>query len=88
MEGGKRMIIKILGTGCARCQQLEKTALEVVRELSIDATIEEVKDIKKIMEYPILTAPGLVIDEKLVCSGRVPTKAEVTTFITTALAKE
>jgi len=82
------MIIKILGTGCARCKQLEKTALEVVRELSIDATIEEVKDIKKIMEYPILTAPGLVINEKLVCSGRVPTKAEVTTFITTALAKE
>jgi hypothetical protein len=59
-----------------------------VRELSIDATIEEVKDIKKIMEYPILTAPGLVIDEKLVCSGRVPTKTEVTTFITTALAKQ
>jgi small redox-active disulfide protein 2 len=88
MEGGKRMIIKILGTGCARCQQLEKTAREVVRELSIDATIEEVKDIKKIMEYPILTAPGLVIDEKLVCSGRVPTKAEVTTFITTALDKQ
>jgi len=82
------MIIKILGTGCARCKQLEKTAREVVRELSIDATIEEVKDIKKIMEYPILTAPGLVIDEKLVCSGRVPTKAEVTTFITTALDKQ
>ena len=88
MEGGKRMKIKILGTGCARCQQLEKTAKEVVRELGIDAMVEEVKDIKKIMEYPILTAPGLVIDEKLVCSGRVPTKAEVTTFITTALAKE
>ena len=82
------MIIKILGTGCARCKQLEKTAREVVRELSIDATIEEVRDIKKIMEYPILTAPGLVIDEKLVCSGRVPTKAEVTTFITTALDKQ
>jgi small redox-active disulfide protein 2 len=81
------MKIKILGTGCARCQQLEKTAREVVRELSIDATIEEVKDIKKIMEYPILTAPGLVIDEKLVCSGRVPTKAEVTTFITTELMR-
>jgi len=82
------MKIKILGTGCARCQQLEKTALEVVRELSIDATIEEVKDIKKIMEYPILTAPGLVIDEKLVCSGRLPSKAEVTTFITTVLDKQ
>jgi small redox-active disulfide protein 2 len=88
MEGVKRMKIKILGTGCARCQQLEKTALEVVRELSIDATIEEVKDIKKIMEYPILTAPGLVIDEKLVCSGRLPSKAEVTTFITTVLDKQ
>lgn len=82
------MKIKILGTGCARCQQLEKTAREIVKELGIDATIEEVKDIKKIMEYPILTAPGLVVNEKLVCSGRVPTKAEVTTFITTALAKE
>ncbi len=43
---------------------------------------------KKIMEYPILTTPGLVIDEKLVCSGKVPTKAEVTTFITNALGKE
>jgi len=82
------MQIKILGTGCARCKQLEKTAREAVKELGIDATIEEVKDIKKMMEYPILTAPGLVIDEKVVCSGRVPTKAEVTTFITTALAKE
>jgi small redox-active disulfide protein 2 len=82
------MKIKILGTGCARCQQLEKTTREVVKELGIDAEIEDVKDIKKIMEYPILTTPGLVIDEKLVCSGRVPTKSEVTTFITTALAKQ
>jgi len=61
---------------------------EVVKELGIDAEIEDVKDIKKIMEYPILTTPGLVIDEKLVCSGRVPSKSEVTTFITTELAKE
>ena len=82
------MTIKILGPGCARCHQVEQTTKEVVRELGIDATVEEVKDIKKIMEYPILTTPGLVIDEELVCSGRVPTKAEVTTFITTALTKE
>ena len=82
------MKIKILGPGCARCHQLEQTAREVVKELGIDAEIEDVKDIKKIMEYPILTTPGLVIDEKLVCSGRVPSKSEVTNFITTALAKE
>ena len=82
------MKIKVLGPGCARCQQLEKTVNEVVKELSIDAEIEHVRDINKIMEYPILSTPGLVIDEKLVCSGRVPTRAEVTTFITAALAKQ
>ena len=82
------MKIKVLGPGCARCQQLEKTVKDAVKELGIDAEIEDIKDIKKIMEYPILTTPGLVIDEKLVCSGRVPSKAEVTTFITTALAKK
>ena len=81
------MKIKVLGPGCARCQQLEKTVKEDVKELGIDVEIEDIKDIKKIMEYPILTTPGLVIDEKLVCSGRVPSKAEITTFITTALAK-
>ena len=80
------MKIKVLGPGCSRCHQLEKTVKDAVKELGIDAEVEDIKDIKKIMEYPILTTPGLVIDEKLVCSGRVPTKAEVTTFITTAMA--
>lgn len=82
------MKIKVLGPGCARCHQLEQTVREVVRELGVDAEIDVVKDVRKMMEYPILTTPGLVIDERLVCSGRVPTKAEATTFITTALAKE
>jgi len=82
------MEIKVLGPGCAKCQQLEKIVKEVVKELGVDVKIEDIKDIKKIMEYPILTTPGLVINEKLVVSGRVPTKSEVTTFITTALAKE
>ncbi len=81
------MKIKILGPGCARCDQLEKITKEVVKELGIDFSLEHVKDIKKIMEYPILHTPGLVLNEELVCSGRVPTKAEVTTYITTALSK-
>jgi len=82
------MNIKILGSGCARCHQLEKTAREVVKELGIDATIEEVKDINKIVEYAVLTTPGLIINEEVVCAGRVPTKAEVTQLITNASTKE
>ena len=81
------MKIKILGPGCARCDQLEKMTKEVVKELGIDVSLEHVKDVQKIMEYPILHTPGLVLNEELVCSGRVPTKAEVTTYITTALSK-
>jgi small redox-active disulfide protein 2 len=82
------MIIKVLGTGCAKCMQLEKTAREAVKELGIDAKIEEVKDITKILEYPILTTPGLVIDEKVVCSGKIPSKDEVKKYITSALGKK
>ena len=81
------MEIKILGPGCARCDQLKKTTRQVVEELGVDATVEEVKDVKKIMDYPILTTPGLVVDGELVCSGKVPDKAEVTRLIVNALAK-
>jgi len=82
------MKIKILGPGCARCDQVERTTKEVVKELGIDASLEHVRDIKKIMEYPILHTPGLVLNEEVVCFGRVPTKAEITQFVTDALTKE
>jgi len=82
------MKIKILGTGCAKCHQLEQVARDVVKELAVDATVEEVKDIKRIMDYHVLTTPGLVINEELVCSGKVPSKAEVTQFIINGLEKE
>jgi len=82
------MKIKILGMGCATCHELEQITRQVVKELAIDATIEEVKDIKKIMEYPILTTPGLVVNDELACSGRIPTKSEVTQLIINALDKE
>jgi small redox-active disulfide protein 2 len=82
------MEIKILGSGCTKCHQLEQLVKEVVKELEIDAEIYYVKNITGIMEYPILTTPGLVIDEKVVSSGKVPTKAEITGYITTALGEE
>jgi small redox-active disulfide protein 2 len=82
------MNIKILGTGCAKCNQLEHITKEALKEMGIEVQIDHVKDIKKIMEYPILTTPGLVINEEVVLAGRVPSKAEVTKVITTALAKE
>jgi len=81
------MNIKILGTGCAKCHSLEKTVKEVVNELQVDAKIEEVKDMKKILEYSILMTPGLVINEKVVSSGKVPNKAEVERIIINAQAK-
>lgn len=79
------MDIKVLGTGCAKCQSLEKTVKEVVAALKLDIKVEEIKDIKEIMQYPILMTPGLVINGKVVMSGKVPSKAEVERLITTAL---
>ena len=59
-----------------------------VKELGIDATVEEVKDFNKILAYNVLTTPGLVVNEQVVSSGKVPTKAEVTQLIINAMAKE
>ena len=82
------MNIKILGPGCARCQHLEKTVKEVAKELGIDTTVEEVKDMRQIIAYNVLTTPAMVINEQVVSSGKVPSKAEVTQLIINALAKE
>lgn len=66
------MDIKILGTGCANCKTLEKITRQAVDELNLNASIEKVEDIQKIMEYGILRTPGLIIDGKIVLSGQVP----------------
>ncbi len=82
------MIIKVLGPGCARCQNLEKVVREVVRSLKLDVRVEDVRDMKQIMQYSILATPALVIDEKVVMSGKVPTKKEVEQLITGAIADD
>lgn len=66
--------IKILGSGCANCKRLEATTRKVVNALGIETEIEKVTDYAEIMKYPILSTPGLVINEKLVSAGRIPTE--------------
>jgi small redox-active disulfide protein 2 len=81
------MDVKILGSGCPNCKRLEKTAREALSEMGVEATVTKVTDFTDIMAYNILATPGLVINEKVVSSGRVPSKAEVTTLIATALSE-
>lgn len=79
------MEIKILGGGCANCKRLEKITRQALGEMGVEASVTKVTDFSEIMSYDILTTPGLVIDEKVVSSGRVPNKAEVKSLITSAL---
>ena len=81
------MDIKILGIGCANCKRVESIARQAVEEMGVEATITEVTDMAKVVSYDIVTTPGLVINEKVVSSGRIPSKAEVTTWVTNALAE-
>lgn len=71
------MDIKILGSGCCRCKKTYDTVKQVVEEDKIDATIEYLTDIAKILEYDIMSMPAIVIDGKVVLNGQVPTAAQV-----------
>jgi small redox-active disulfide protein 2 len=78
------MVIKVLGSGCANCQKVKALAAQVVNELGIEATIEAVTGIQDIMSYGVMRTPGIVIDEKLVGSGGVPTKQQMQQLIQAA----
>ena len=71
------MEIKVLGTGCAKCKSLDKVTRIAVEELNLDASIEKVEDIQKIMKYAVMRTPALVINEKVVISGQVPKTSEM-----------
>jgi len=80
------LTIKILGSGCANCKRLEQIARKLVDDLALQADVVKVTDYNDIMAYDILATPGLVINEKVVSSGRIPSPAEVTTWLMNALA--
>jgi small redox-active disulfide protein 2 len=76
------MEIKILGPGCPKCKTLEKMTREVVEKNGIDATVTKVEDIVAIMNYGVLTTPALVVDEKVVLKGRLPSPDELKSLLT------
>lgn len=79
------LTIKVLGSGCANCKRLEQIARKVIADMNIEAEVVKVTDYNDITAYNILSTPGLVINEKVVSYGRIPTPAEVTTWVADAL---
>ncbi len=82
------LTIKVLGPGCENCKKVEAMARKALVMFGAEAQVIKVTDWAEIKKYPILGTPGLVINEKLICAGRVPTEAEVTTWLANALATE
>ena len=74
--------IKVLGTGCANCRNLEKMVRATVENMKIDARVEKEEDIMKIIAYGVRRTPALVIDEKVVLYGRVPSEKELVSLLT------
>jgi small redox-active disulfide protein 2 len=79
------LTIKVLGSGCANCKRVEQIVHKLVEELALQAEVIKVTEYPEIMKYNIMSTPGLVINEKIVSTGRIPTPAEVTTWLTNAL---
>jgi len=76
------MEIKILGTGCTKCKALEKATINALAKLDIAANVSKVEDIMQIMNYGVISTPALVIDEKVVIKGRVPSENEIKEILT------
>jgi small redox-active disulfide protein 2 len=73
--------IKVLGPGCAKCQQTEKVVKETVAETGVSATVEKITDIRKIAEYGVFGTPAVVVDGDVKCVGKVPSKQDVKKWI-------
>lgn len=78
--------IKVLGPGCANCQKVEEVTRQAVATLGLDASIDHITNRADMAPYRLLATPGLVINEKLVCAGRIPTVEEVSGWLQAAMA--
>jgi len=76
--------IKVLGSGCANCKKLEQIARKVVATMNVDAQVEKVTDFNQIAEMGVMSTPGLVINDEVVSSGRIPSEEEITEWVTSA----
>jgi len=79
------LTVKVLGSGCENCKMVERIARKVITTMAMEAEVIKVTDWSEIKKYPILATPGLVINEKVVCAGRIPSETEVTTWLVNAL---
>lgn len=79
------LTIKVLGSGCANCKKLEAVARQVVEQMGIQAEVVKVTEYSDIMAYNIMSTPGLVVNEKVVSTGRIPSSAEITTWLASAM---
>jgi small redox-active disulfide protein 2 len=82
MERNRIMTIKVLGPGCMNCRTLERRTIEALEQLGVQAKVDKVVDLDGIASYGVMRTPGLVIDEKLVWQGGVPTVERIKELIT------
>jgi small redox-active disulfide protein 2 len=82
------LVIKVLGPGCENCQKVNEVAHQAAASMGMEAQFEKITNYDDIKKYPILSTPGLVINEKLVCAGRIPNVAEVSTWLANAALQE
>ena len=82
------LTIKILGPGCANCKRLHQLTLKVLEKLEVEADIVKLTNPIEYVDYDVLATPGLVINDETVSSGRIPSMAELTDFIESALARD
>ena len=75
------MNIKVLGTGCAKCKSLEKNTIAAVEQLKLDAVIEKVEDIMEIMKYGVMVTPALIVDDKILVKGSLPSVEEIKSLL-------